>query len=393
MQPAPRPHPFAATRPRSNARRHAFHALLVLLALLLGSPHLTGFDGHGAKRLRTTTSAAAATLATPPPRPEPLTFEPIAPDDARLLNARTPFAADTGAIAPAFLLKGETMSRLRAVDCLASAMWYEAGNSDEGQRAVAQVVLNRVRHPAFPSSVCGVVFQGSERATGCQFTFACDGALEARQPGPRDLALARIRAETMLNGGVVPQVGLATHYHTDWVHPAWSSAMDKLARVETHLFFRWDGAWGRLPAFRQAYAGTEPEIARLATISVAHRSLADAALLAQEASAPGVVADAASAAPSAAGLGKGARPQTIVMMPGGDGDRQSYQALGKCSGQAACKVFGYVEGHADKLAFVYVRDRRAQWIEVMLWDCTAFPRAKADECLSPATQKWVDYQV
>ena len=66
----------------------------------------------------------------------------------------------------------------RSLQCLTEAVYYEArSESEEGQRAVAQVVLNRVRHPAYPNSVCGVVYQGSERVTGCQFSFTCDGAL------------------------------------------------------------------------------------------------------------------------------------------------------------------------------------------------------------------------
>ncbi|MDZ7587989.1 MAG: cell wall hydrolase [Parasphingorhabdus sp.] len=64
------------------------------------------------------------------------------------------------------------------LQCLTQAVYYEAASEpDAGQRAVAQVVLNRVRHPAYPRTVCGVVYQGSERRTGCQFTFTCDGSL------------------------------------------------------------------------------------------------------------------------------------------------------------------------------------------------------------------------
>src|SRR3546814_17339709 len=68
------------------------------------------------------------------------------------------------------------------MDCLTAAIYYEAAQeSESGKRGVAQVVLNRARHPAFPSSICGVVYQGSERKTGCQFTFTFDGSL-ARKP-------------------------------------------------------------------------------------------------------------------------------------------------------------------------------------------------------------------
>src|SRR6476660_5886742 len=65
----------------------------------------------------------------------------------------------------------------RSLQCLTQAIYYEARNqSDDGERAVAQVVLNRVRHPAFPNTVCGVVYQGAVRpGGGCQFTFTCDG--------------------------------------------------------------------------------------------------------------------------------------------------------------------------------------------------------------------------
>jgi spore germination cell wall hydrolase CwlJ-like protein len=377
--------------------------LLLLVPVLLGSAIARTDQTQSADlkhQGRFTDVPGPAGFLGVPPKPEPLTFETLAPGDARLANLRTPFAPGVGAAAPAFFFGGSVVSRMRAVDCLASAMWYEAGNGDLGQRAVAQVVLNRVRHPAFPSTVCGVVFQGAERKTGCQFTFTCDGALH-RRPSPRDLALARMRAEVMLNGGVVPQVGLATHYHTDWVHPVWSSAMDKLTSVDTHLFFRWAGAWGKPAAFRQHYSQNEPAIGLLAVISEAHNSLTDPETLLPRAIEDGALeaggAPDAVPAPPAGAAGQGqprpGQPITIWMMPGGDGGRQSYQALGRCTGQIACKVFGYVDGRPDKLAFLYVRDRRAGWTEIMLWDCTVFPRAKSGECLSPASQKSIDYAI
>src|SRR3546814_17214212 len=88
------------------------------------------------------------------------------------------------------------------------------------------IVLNRVRHPAFPKTVCGVVFQGSERSTGCQFTFTCDGALTRRFS---DAAWDRARdiAKAALTGHVAKAVGYATHYHTDWVVPYWSRSEER----------------------------------------------------------------------------------------------------------------------------------------------------------------------
>src|SRR3546814_2685764 len=94
-------------------------------------------------------------------------------------------------------LAGGAVNLARATDCRAAAAWYEAGDDPSGERAVVQVVLNRLRHPAFPNTVCGVVFQGSERVSGCQFTFTCDGALarvpsEAAWERARSIARAEI---------------------------------------------------------------------------------------------------------------------------------------------------------------------------------------------------------
>jgi hypothetical protein len=145
-----------------------------------------------------------------------------------------------------------------ALDCLTQAIYYEAASeTPTGQRAVAQVVLNRVRHPAFPSSICAVVYQGSERHTGCQFTFTCDGSL-ARKPSPRSWGTARTIASAALAGAVEPAIGMATHYHANWVLPYWAPQLDKLAAVGAHIFYRWKGPWGRRGAFSQAYTGETP---------------------------------------------------------------------------------------------------------------------------------------
>jgi hypothetical protein len=134
-----------------------------------------------------------------------------------------------------------------------------------------QVILNRMRHSAFPHSVCGVVFQGTERTTGCQFSFTCDGAMLRRTPSPETWRRARMIAMEMLTGRVEPSVGLATHYHTDWVHPVWSGQMQKIAAVSTHLFLRWRGNFGEPRAFTTRYSGSEPLIPKMALLSAAHR--------------------------------------------------------------------------------------------------------------------------
>src|SRR3546814_2944120 len=100
-----------------------------------------------------------------------------------------------------FVYPGDPSNRARARDCMAAAMLYEAGDDSKGQLAVGQVVINRVRHPAFPKSICEVVFQGSDRATGCQFTFTCDGAL-ARRYSDAAWKRAQDNASMMLAGQI-----------------------------------------------------------------------------------------------------------------------------------------------------------------------------------------------
>ena len=169
----------------------------------------------------------------------------------------------TMAVAPAFNALASTQSpddAARALNCLSQAVYYEAGNqSDDGQRAVAQVVLNRVRDRAFPASVCGVVYQGSTRSTGCQFTFTCDGSLN-RTPSATGWARARAVASAALAGAVYAPVGSATFYHANYVSPWWANSMDKVATVGAHLFYRWRSGMERALAFRQPYSGAEPAV-------------------------------------------------------------------------------------------------------------------------------------
>jgi spore germination cell wall hydrolase CwlJ-like protein len=158
-------------------------------------------------------------------------------DEARKFNAAVPFA--TGPLKPAkpFVFHGSPAAKLQATECLATAALYEAGNDTRGQRAVIQVVLNRVRHPGFPKTVCGVVYQGSSRRIGCQFTFTCDGSFERRRTRA-GWVQARKAAKRAFEGQVFAEVGTATHYHTDWVVPYWSGSLAKIAKVETHIFYR-----------------------------------------------------------------------------------------------------------------------------------------------------------
>ena len=163
-----------------------------------------------------------------------------------------------GPAARAFAARGGGVARARALQCLTMAIHYEAASeSIAGQRAVAQVVLNRVSHPSYPSSVCGVVFQGSERTTGCQFSFTCDGSL-ARRPGTASWRRAQGVAFRALGGEVFAPVGLATHYHTTAIYPYWAPSLHHIGTIGAHRFYRWRGAAGTPAAFRSAHSGREP---------------------------------------------------------------------------------------------------------------------------------------
>ena len=217
-------------------------------------------------------SPPANRVEAAPPAPPPMIVRPMAPDQALKVNAEIPVVSGPNPIASPFVFKGNVAARTQALNCLASAVYYEAGNQDaDGERAVAQVVLNRVRHPAFPASVCGVVYQGSTRPTGCQFTFTCDGSLN-HQPDADGWRRAMQVAAQALGGTVYAPVGWATHYHADYVVPYWASTMAKNAVVGAHLFYRWAGGWGQPAVFTKTYAGHEPSAAalRIAALSVPH---------------------------------------------------------------------------------------------------------------------------
>jgi hypothetical protein len=193
-------------------------------------------------------------LADPPARSALIALpgaDPLSGDEVSAAGG----ALDPGPAAAPFLAGGMAT---RAEQCLAEAIYHEAASESEaGQRAVAQVVLNRVRHPAWPNSVCAVVFQGSERATGCQFTFTCDGS-RARTPGGAPWARAQRIARAALTGEVYAPIGLATHYHTHWVAPRWAGSLDHVGTIGAHRFYRARGKAGMLAAFDAAYAGFEP---------------------------------------------------------------------------------------------------------------------------------------
>ena len=158
----------------------------------------------------------------------------------------------TGPLAAQPFHLGGALDASRDLECLTQAVYYEArGEGRDGMKAVAQVVLNRVRHRAFPNSVCSVVFQGAGRRTGCQFSFTCDGSMRGRV-NRAAWNRARDIASSALSGSVYAGVGNATHFHTTGVSPQWRNSLIRVSQVGDHLFYRFGGRSGSGAAFSYA---------------------------------------------------------------------------------------------------------------------------------------------
>jgi spore germination cell wall hydrolase CwlJ-like protein len=238
-------------------------AAMALLCTLVASLAARGdFNSHhGGLHLAGVASKAAggAIMAGQPiSLVAPQALKQFSAAEAQAANAQVPFSTLPNPPAKAFnLATNNPDDRARALTCLTMAVYYEAANQGpDGEAAVAQVVLNRLRHPLFPKTVCGVVFEGASLPTGCQFTFACDGSL-ARRPSAAGWKQAAQIAERALDGYVQKSVGEATHYHTVWVVPYWQSSVVKLTQIGAHIFYRWPGGLGEPSAFQGRYAGAE----------------------------------------------------------------------------------------------------------------------------------------
>lgn len=407
----PRPaHPRVprAYRASTTRRKMVAGALLASFVLVMGVT-LAGLlmQGNEEARLSPATARKVATSAakSAPPLVEPVELVQIDEEDARRINAAIPFV--TGPITPAksFILGDDSENHDRARDCMASALYYEAGDDAPGQSAVAQVIVNRLRHPAFPKTVCGVVYQGAERHTGCQFTFTCDGAMQARSPSPAQWVRAQAVAQLALNGGINRTVGTATHYHTDWVVPTWSSSLDKIARIGTHLFFRWRGGWGLPPAFRGRPDANEPMIAQLATLSPLHRPMKlpfdplpldetppkDVNLLAARGA--GFPAEAARGQTDLKGnrlIRSEGSTYMLALASAGQPGSYALAALALCRGRESCTVMGWLgdaglpaSGMPDaaaraRMSFRYART--AGGAESVQWNCAQVSRPDPAQC-------------
>jgi spore germination cell wall hydrolase CwlJ-like protein len=285
-------HAMAASGPRADRRPRTVGPWLMVFVALIGAASLHLLPMQGLVALDRPdgmpTSAATATPANTAPAVPAMhrgqtfpgsayffaqdAFAPVPSADAGQ-DSGTPgvttvlpesgnphiMPIESGPAALSLMLRGASiMDQARALQCMTNAIYYEAGNEpDEGQRAVAQVILNRVASPYWPNSVCGVIYQGGERADkGCQFTFSCDGSM-ARTPAPAAWTRARRAAMRALAGDVFAPVGLATFYHTLAVHPRWADSMRPVAVIGAHIFYRLPGAGGSPQGFNQRYAGIE----------------------------------------------------------------------------------------------------------------------------------------
>lgn len=217
------------------------------MGLGLGAAFLIfGMAGHAADRAHALRMSEAATAGYAARQPE------RSGDGLSLGLERYGFQGALDAVIHPTRAAPERARGRSDLECLTTAVYYEArGESARGQAAVAQVVMNRVKHPAFPKSVCAVVYQGAGRR-GCQFSFACDGSMRRRREA---LAWNRARdvAARTLAGAARAEIGAATHFHTTAVSPIWAPQMLRVAHVGAHVFYKFSPHRLRVaPAVQQA---------------------------------------------------------------------------------------------------------------------------------------------
>ena len=330
-----------------------------LLLLVFGALAVFGRETTTSGTYTTVAPENAERVSSAPPGPaEDLTKLPatatsdavawsqLDPTSAQAKNGAIPIASTRAGSARPFVFRGSAADRARAEECLSLVAIAEAGSGAGDQRAVMQVVLNRVRHPAFANTVCGVVFEGSQRRTGCQFTFTCDGSLARSYPASL-LKAARERAKAALGGAVDDTVGNATHYHADYVFPWWSPKLDKVAKVGPHLFFKWRGFWGTPQALNARYGGNEPdprELRRMA--SAVRRPSMKETLLSGEGEPVATVASVDEQAKTSVGGTEGSPAPGVhfVLVSGSDNPAELVvRARRLCPNERYCQVMGWSE--------------------------------------------------
>ena len=319
----------------------------------------------------------------------------LAADDAQARNAAVGFAAAGPGKATPFSFRGSSADRARARDCLALAGMAEAGGGDGDQRAVMQVILNRVRHPAFAKTVCGVVFEGSQRPTGCQFSFTCDGSL-ARRYSDAAWRASRARADEMLAGAIDATVGNATHFHANYVYPWWSDKLDKVAQVGPHIFFRWRGFWGTRNALSARYGGGEPDPLRLQETALTVATANPLPTLMQGGEAVRSITtelvnqttEGGDAPPSSSGTGV----HFVLVSPSDAPAALVDKARSLCGSEGYCRVQGWSDANNIPAKLPLTEEARrsvrfsfvsasASAAEAIFFDCRTFPAPDVGTCL------------
>lgn len=145
---------------------------------------------------------------------------------------------------------------MKEFNCLSEAVYYEArSETRSGQIGVAEVIQNRVASKHYPNSICGVVYQGAERRTGCQFSFACDGSNE-RLPKGKAWDRAKAIAKLSITGAAPELTNKATHYHTVWVNPHWADSLRFNGQIGVHKFYRFK--WQEKPVQKSTTMSVAP---------------------------------------------------------------------------------------------------------------------------------------
>ena len=183
---------------------------------------------------------ALAALRYAPPAP-PVSYLPRGPELRR--PYLTSSIAPTPARLPRRLLEQRTTPKTTwlqdELTCLSTAIYFEArGESYLGQVGVAQVILNRVASPAYPDTICDVVYQNAHVRNACQFSFACDGIRDVIDE-PRAWRWAkRVARSVLFRQNRIVNLREATNYHATYVSPGWAGHMRRLIRIGLHVFYR-----------------------------------------------------------------------------------------------------------------------------------------------------------
>lgn len=264
----------------------------ILAGLSLGPIYLAGGLGHAvedhARAVRILAEARAEQAEEA--REERLAaLNPLGPPPGAVAAVATPAKA----------------THARELDCLAQAVYFEArGETPRGQAAVATVVMNRVKNPRFPKTVCGVVYQGASHRNGCQFSFACDGIRQRVVEWGAWERARKIAAQT-LSGFVLRDIGSATYYHTVDVSPEWGASMRRVAQVGLHVFYRFNPH--AAPPVLEASTGDNDDASALLTAAAPRLDAAvtaPAAPTVQPAQPPAIAAPAPVKLPDTGALAK-----------------------------------------------------------------------------------------